>query len=52
MILTCQARYRCPTRTAPGAVLTGSRSNLVGTNLGAGSQTSSFMGDVARQLSA
>ena len=32
----------------PGAVLIGSRSNLVGTNLGVGSRTSSFMGDVAR----
>ena len=32
----------------PGAVLIGSRSNLVGTNLGAGSRMSSFMGDVAR----
>ena len=32
----------------PGAVLIGSRSNLVGTILGAGSRTSSFMGDVAR----
>ena len=31
-----------------GAVLMGSRSNLVGTNLGAGSRTSSFMGDEAR----
>ena len=31
----------------PGAVLIGSRSNLVGTILGAGSRTSSFMGDVA-----
>ena len=32
----------------PGAVLIGSRSNLVGMNLRAGSRTSSFMGDVAR----
>ena len=31
----------------PGAVLIGSQSNLVGTILGAGSRTSSFMGDVA-----
>ena len=31
----------------PGAVLIGSWSNLVGTILGAGSRTSSFMGDVA-----
>ena len=31
----------------PGAVLTGSQPNLVGTNLGAGSRTSSFMGDMA-----
>ena len=32
----------------PGAILIGSRSNLVGTNVGAGSRTSLLMGDVAR----
>ena len=32
----------------PGTVLIGSRSNLVGTNLGAGSRTSLLLGDVAR----
>ena len=31
-----------------GAALIRSRSNLVGTNLGAGPRTSSFLGDVAR----
>ena len=34
--------------TLPGAVLVGSWSNLVGTNLGAGSRTSSFVGDLVR----
>ena len=34
--------------TLPGAVLIGSWSNLVGTILGAGSRTNSFMGDLAR----
>ena len=51
IVVACRAGGRALPHTVtalPGAVLIGSRSNLVGTILGAGSRTSSFMGDMAR----
>ena len=50
IVVACRAGGRALPHTVtalPGAVLIRTRSNLVGTNLGAGSRTSSFMGDVA-----
>ena len=41
-------RYHSIVTALTGPVLIGSWSNLVGTNFGAGSRTSSFLGDVAR----
>ena len=51
IVVACRAGGRALPHTVTallGAVLIGSRSNLVGSILGAGSRTSSFMGDVAR----